>query len=129
MLKPYVHKCTVVFIRRMTWNCCGVGYQYVFSGIWVKKARPLLFVAVLRFFPDPIPPPCLGNPASRYFGIRCLCFSLVPSPPPFLTGKQINSFGAVTHMQESAPHERFLVGCSSPFMRLAEYPTEHRAWC
>ena len=30
------------------------------------------------------------------------------------TGKQVNSFDTVIHMQESPPHKRFLVGCSSP---------------
>ena len=33
--------------------------------------------------------------------------------------KNINSSEAFIHMQETPPHERFLVGCSSPFMRLA----------
>ena len=45
------------------------------------------------------------------------------------TGKQINSFNAVIHMQESPPHKRFSVGCSSPFLRLAEHLTALRAWC
>ena len=44
------------------------------------------------------------------------------------TRKQINSFDAVIHMQESPPHKRFLVGCSSPFTRLAEYLTALHAW-
>ena len=46
------------------------------------------------------------------------------------TGKQINSSDAVSrviHMQESPPHKRFLVGCSSPFMRLAQHLTALRA--
>ena len=34
--------------------------------------------------------------------------------------KQTNPFHAVIHMQENLPHKWFLVGCSSPFMRLAE---------
>ena len=38
------------------------------------------------------------------------------------TGKQINSFDAVVLMQESPPRKRLLVGCSSPFTRLAETP-------
>ena len=29
----------------------------------------------------------------------------------------------------SPSYERFLEGCSSPFMRLAEHLTAHRAWC
>ena len=32
------------------------------------------------------------------------------------TGEQINSFDAVTRMQETPPHKRFLVGWSSAFM-------------
>ena len=39
------------------------------------------------------------------------------------TGKQINSFDAIIHTQESPPHKRFWAGCSSPFMRLAEHLT------
>ena len=42
--------------------------------------------------------------------------------------KQIDSFDAVIHMQESPPHKRFLVGCSSPFMRVDEHLTTLRAW-
>ena len=38
--------------------------------------------------------------------------------------KQIHSSDAVIHTQESPPQERFLVGCSSPFMRLAQ----HTSW-
>ena len=45
------------------------------------------------------------------------------------TGKHVNSFHAVIHMRGSSPHERFLAGCSSPFMRLAEHLTALRAWC
>ena len=41
------------------------------------------------------------------------------------TGKHINSFDSVIHMQESPPHKRFLVGCSSPLMRFAEHFTAH----
>ena len=41
----------------------------------------------------------------------------------------ISSLDAVTRMQESPSHKRFLVGCSSPFMRLAEHLTAVRAWC
>ena len=43
--------------------------------------------------------------------------------------------GAVIHKQESRhkvqrpSYERFLEGCSSPFMRLAEHVTARRAWC
>ena len=45
--------------------------------------------------------------------------------PPLL-----NSVDAVIHMQESPPPQgRFLVGCSSPFMRLAEHLTALRDWC
>ena len=33
------------------------------------------------------------------------------------------------HPYSSPPHKRFLVGCSSPFMRLAEHLTALRAWC
>ena len=49
-----------------------------------------------------------------------------PSPPP---PPSIDSFDAVIRMQESSPQNIFLVGCSSPFMRLAEYLTAFRAWC
>ena len=42
-----------------------------------------------------------------------------PLPPGMHDGKQINSLDDVIHMQESPPHNRILVGCSSPFMRLA----------
>ena len=38
-------------------------------------------------------------------------------------------FGAVIHIQESPPHKRFIVGCRSPFMRLAEHLTALRACC
>ena len=30
---------------------------------------------------------------------------------------------------QDPPHKRFLVGCCSPFMRLAEHLTALRAWC
>ena len=49
-------------------------------------------------------------------------------PPPKL-------IGAVIHKQQSrhkvpkSVYERFLGGCSSPFMRLAEHLTAFRAWC
>ena len=33
------------------------------------------------------------------------------------TEKRLNSFDDVIHEQETSPHTRFLVGCSSPFMR------------
>ena len=39
------------------------------------------------------------------------------------TRKQINSFEAVIHTQESPPQKRFLVGCGSPLMRLAQHLT------
>ena len=42
------------------------------------------------------------------------------------TGKQINSFHAVIHMQESAPHKRFSVVCSSPFMPSCDSPNTSR---
>ena len=47
------------------------------------------------------------------------------------TGKQINQFIRRSRpcVQKSPPHKRFLVGCSSPFMRLAEHLTVLRAWC
>ena len=38
-------------------------------------------------------------------------------------GKQMKSFDAVIRIPESTPHKRFLVGCSSPLMRLAEHLT------
>ena len=44
-------------------------------------------------------------------------------------GQQINTFAAVIHMQESPPHKQFLVGCSSPFKRLAEHLALLRTWC
>ena len=43
------------------------------------------------------------------------------------TGKHLNSFHDVTHMQENPAHKRFLVGCSSPFLRLAEHLQALRA--
>ena len=49
--------------------------------------------------------------------------------PPLPGEKRINSFDAVSHMQESPPHKRFIVGCSSPFMRLGEHLAALRAWC
>ena len=58
--------------------------------------------------------------------------TLYPTPPVSLevdTRKHTNSFDAVTHMQESSPQKRFLVGCCSPFMPLAEHLTALRAWC
>ena len=36
---------------------------------------------------------------------------------------------AVSHVQENAPQKRFVVGCSPPFMRLAQHLTALRAWC
>ena len=36
--------------------------------------------------------------------------------------KQATSLDAVIRMQESPPQKRFLVGCSSPLMRLAQTP-------
>ena len=45
------------------------------------------------------------------------------------TRKQINSFEAVIHTQESPPQKGLLVGCSSLFMRLARHLTALRAWC
>ena len=36
-----------------------------------------------------------------------------------LAGNQINPFDAVIHKQESSPHKRFFVGCSSLFSRPA----------
>ena len=39
------------------------------------------------------------------------------------------SFDAVIRMPESSPHKQFLVGCCSPFMRVAEHLTELRASC
>ena len=42
--------------------------------------------------------------------------------------QKINQFiDAVVHVQENLPQKRSLVGCSSPFMRLAQYPTALRA--
>ena len=55
---------------------------------------------------------------------------------PRHTRKQVISFEAGTHICKnvrtrcrSPPHMRFLVGCSSPSMRLAEHLTVLRAWC
>ena len=45
------------------------------------------------------------------------------------TRKQIKSLDAVIHTQESPPQKRFLVGCSSTLMRLAQHLTALRAWC
>ena len=36
---------------------------------------------------------------------------------------------AVIHFQESPPRKRCLVGCTSPFMRLAQHLTALRTWC
>ena len=43
-------------------------------------------------------------------------------------GKKINSFDAVTHVQENPPQKRILAGRSSSFIRLAEHFTALRAW-
>ena len=43
------------------------------------------------------------------------------------TGKQTDLTDAVIYIQESPPHRRFLVECSSPFMRLAQRLTALRA--
>ena len=43
------------------------------------------------------------------------------------TRKQINSLDPALHVPENPPHKRFLAGCSSPFMRLAEHLTAPRA--
>ena len=45
------------------------------------------------------------------------------------TGKQIDSFDAVIHMQENPPQEWFLVGCSSPYLRFVERLSALRACC
>ncbi|CAN0267594.1 unnamed protein product [Laminaria digitata] len=44
-----------------------------------------------------------------------------PTPPP--------QFIRRCHPYARPPHERFLVGCSSPFMLLVEHLTALRAWC
>ena len=59
---------------------------------------------------------CLST--TRYISFFSL-YDYSPPPPPF---------DAVIHVQESPPYKRFLVGCSSPFMRLAEHLTALRAW-
>ena len=45
--------------------------------------------------------------------------------------RSINSTLSSMYVQESPPHKRFLliVGCSSPFMRLAQHLAALRAWC
>ena len=55
------------------------------------------------------------------------------SPLPAVSGsshtrKKTIKFGVVIHMQESPPQKRFFVGCSSPFMRLAQHLTALRGW-
>ena len=59
---------------------------------------------------------CLST--TRYISFFSLYDYSSPPPP----------FDAVIHVQESPPYKRFLVGCSSPFMRLAEHLTALRAW-
>ena len=49
--------------------------------------------------------------------------------PPDHTRKQINPSDAAIQMEGSPPHKRFLVGCSSPFTRLAGRFMALHAWC
>ena len=67
-------------------------------------------------------------PLSFHEAVPC-CSSPIAVSGSGDTGKQIESFDAVNHIQGSPSHKRFLVGCSSPFMRLAERPTALRAGC
>ena len=43
--------------------------------------------------------------------------------------QKINQISRRCHPYASPLHKRFLVGCSSPFMRLAKHLTALRAWC
>ena len=55
---------------------------------------------------------------------KSLCHTGRKMTPPL----PVNSFDVVIHMQEGPPHTRFLAGCSSSFMRLAQHLTALRAW-
>ena len=60
----------------------------------------------------------------------CVCLSAFLTLSLSLASHPLtNSVDAVIHMQESPPQKRFLVGCSSPFMRLTQHLTVLRAWC
>ena len=54
---------------------------------------------------------------ARWLFRRVAVTGVFPSSPP----NSINSFDAVIHSQECPSHKRFLVGCSSPFMRLPQH--------
>ena len=59
-------------------------------------------------------------------GVRILCLSCLSYPVSIIRCHVISlSFP----YQESPPHKRFLVGCSSPFTRLAQQRTALHAWC
>ena len=45
------------------------------------------------------------------------------------TRKYNKYFDTVIRMQGSLPQKRFLIGCSSAFMRIAEHLSPLRAWC
>ena len=70
----------------------------------------------LRRVPHPAPP---GVSGETHLPPHHLAQETDGHPPP----AAINSFDAVIHMQESPPQKRFLVGCSSTFMRLAQHRT------
>ena len=60
--------------------------------------------------------------------------SCQPPPPSFCLSKwshqKVYQLVRRCHpVQESPPHKRFVVGCSSPFMRLAQHLKALRAWC
>ena len=53
---------------------------------------------------------------------RAILLGTLPRLPPPLRKNEL--IEAVVHIFASSPHKRFLVGCSSPFMRLAtDHPT------
>ena len=65
------------------------------------------------------------HPRGSYFVLRIL-FAVSGSGH---IRKQINYFDPVIHTQERPHHNRFLTGCSSPFVGLAEHLTTLRVWC
>ena len=88
---------------------------------------PFVFAIVRRRQPDALHAPLTSQNCS----IQPLC-SAPPhptSPAGGHTGKQINSFDAVVHQEESPLHKRFLEECSLLLMRPAQHLTTLRAWC
>ena len=66
----------------------------------------------------------VGHPRSCYIVNPLLSLEVVTPE-----NESIQFINAVIHMQENLPQKRFLVRCSSPFVRLAQNITALCAWC